>query len=56
MAGSAVGFERHHLEIHQLLLVRPRRGESGMELRPAFEPDNLDDWTAELSEQSPARA
>ena len=51
MAGSAVGFERHHLEIHQLLLIRPRSGESGMELRPDFEPGSIDDWTSELVEQ-----
>ena len=39
MAGSAVGFERHHLEIHQVLMVRPLDGNSGMLLRPEFEPD-----------------
>jgi cyclopropane-fatty-acyl-phospholipid synthase len=38
MAGSAVGFERHHLEIHQILNVRPLEGKSGMPLRPNFEP------------------
>jgi cyclopropane-fatty-acyl-phospholipid synthase len=38
MAGSAVGFERHHLEIHQILNVRPVDGRSGMPLRPNFEP------------------
>ncbi len=38
MAGSAVGFERHHLEIHQVLNVRPLEGRSGMPLRPNFEP------------------
>ncbi|MGB7652063.1 MAG: cyclopropane-fatty-acyl-phospholipid synthase family protein [Acidimicrobiales bacterium] len=38
MAGSAVGFERHHLEIHQILSVRPDEGKSGMPLRPNFEP------------------
>ena len=38
MAGSAVGFERHHLEIHQVLCVRPDHGRSGMALRPVFEP------------------
>jgi len=38
MAGSAVGFERHHLEIHQVLNVRPLEGKSGMPLRPNFEP------------------
>jgi cyclopropane-fatty-acyl-phospholipid synthase len=39
MTGSAVGFERHHLEIHQVLNVRPSGGRSGMALRPNFEPD-----------------
>jgi cyclopropane-fatty-acyl-phospholipid synthase len=38
MAGSAVGFERHHLEIHQVLNVRPLDGQSEMPLRPSFEP------------------
>jgi cyclopropane-fatty-acyl-phospholipid synthase len=38
MAGSAVNFENHHLEIHQVLTVRPERGRSGMNLRPHFEP------------------
>jgi cyclopropane-fatty-acyl-phospholipid synthase len=37
MAGSAVGFERHHLEIHQVLNVRPLEGQSDMDLRPSFE-------------------
>jgi cyclopropane-fatty-acyl-phospholipid synthase len=36
MAASAVGFERHHLEVHQVLAVRPDRGRSGLPLRPAF--------------------
>ena len=39
MAGSAVGFERGHLEIHQVLCVKPDHGRSHMELRPSFEPD-----------------
>jgi hypothetical protein len=38
MAGSAVAFERHHLEIHQVLNVRPLDGKSDMPLRPSFEP------------------
>jgi len=38
MTGSAVGFERHHLEIHQILGVRPDHGRSRFELRPDFEP------------------
>jgi cyclopropane-fatty-acyl-phospholipid synthase len=36
MTGSAVGFERHHLEIHQVLCVRPTHGASGLTLRPDF--------------------
>ncbi|MBW4077048.1 MAG: class I SAM-dependent methyltransferase [Acidobacteria bacterium] len=36
MAGSAVGFERHHLEIHQVLCVKPVDGVSGLALRPDF--------------------
>ena len=39
MAGSAVGFERHHLQIHQILCVRPDEGRSEMTLRPDFEPN-----------------
>jgi len=39
MTGSAVGFERHNLEIHQILAVRPDHGRSGVELRTDFEPD-----------------
>jgi cyclopropane-fatty-acyl-phospholipid synthase len=38
MAGSAVNFERHHIEIHQILCVRPLDGQSGLPLRPDFEP------------------
>lgn len=38
MAGSAVAFERHHLEIHQILSVRPHEGASNMTLRNDFEP------------------
>jgi cyclopropane-fatty-acyl-phospholipid synthase len=38
MAGSAVGFERHHLEIHQILSVKPLEGKSGVDLRLDFEP------------------
>ncbi len=37
MAASAVAFERHHLEVHQILMVRPDRGASRMPLRPAFD-------------------
>jgi len=39
MAGSAVNFEHHHLEIHQVLTVRPDHGRSGVAWRPHFEPD-----------------
>ena len=45
MAASAVAFERHHLEVHQILMVRPDRGESHMPLRPTFEPRPDGDWT-----------
>jgi cyclopropane-fatty-acyl-phospholipid synthase len=39
MSGSAFGFERHHLEIHQILCVRPQNGQSGIALRSDFEPE-----------------
>jgi cyclopropane-fatty-acyl-phospholipid synthase len=39
MTGSAVNFERHHLEIHQVLTVKPLAGRARIELRPHFEPD-----------------
>ncbi len=39
MAGSAVNFERHHLEIHQILTVKPVRGSAAVPLRPHFEPE-----------------
>jgi cyclopropane-fatty-acyl-phospholipid synthase len=39
MSGSAVGFERHHLEVHQVLCVRPEGSLSHMPLRLDFEPD-----------------
>ena len=38
MAGSAVAFERHHLEIHQVLSVKPVEGVSGVPWRYDFEP------------------
>lgn len=38
MAVSAVGFARGHLEIHQILSVRPEKGQSVMPLRLNFEP------------------
>lgn len=38
MSGSAVGFERHHLEIHQILCAKPLDGVSGFNLRPEYEP------------------
>jgi cyclopropane-fatty-acyl-phospholipid synthase len=39
MSMSAVGFERRHLEIHQVLCVKPDDARSGFMLRPIFEPD-----------------
>jgi cyclopropane-fatty-acyl-phospholipid synthase len=36
MAASALGFERHRLEIHQVLAVRPDGGRSTMALRNRF--------------------
>ena len=44
MAASAVAFERHHLEVHQILMVRPDQGESHLPLRPSFEPRPDGDW------------
>ena len=44
MAGSACGFDRHHLEVHQVLCVRPDRGRSLMPLRPTFEPVVAGGW------------
>lgn len=38
MAGSAVNFERHHLEIHQVLTVKPVHGHAGVDLRLDFDP------------------
>jgi cyclopropane-fatty-acyl-phospholipid synthase len=38
MAASAVAFERHQLEVHQALCVRPDTGRAGLSLRPRFEP------------------
>jgi cyclopropane-fatty-acyl-phospholipid synthase len=38
MSGSAVGFERHHLEIHQILCAKVVDGKSGFDLRSDFEP------------------
>jgi cyclopropane-fatty-acyl-phospholipid synthase len=39
MSGSAYGFERHHLEIHQILCAKPLGGQSRWELRSDFEPE-----------------
>jgi cyclopropane-fatty-acyl-phospholipid synthase len=39
MAGSAVNFERHHLEIHQVLTIKPVDGRTGLPWRLDFEPD-----------------
>jgi cyclopropane-fatty-acyl-phospholipid synthase len=49
MAGSAVNFERHRLEIHQVLCVRPDVGRSGMPLRPMFEPVEDERWVDTLA-------
>lgn len=38
MAGSAVNFENHHLEIHQVLTVKSVHGRAGVDFRPDFEP------------------
>ena len=46
MAGSAVGFERHQLEIHQILMVKPMAGRAPLALREAYEPDQLVSWFA----------
>ena len=37
MAGSAVGFENNHLQVHQALCVRPAAGRSFMPLRARFD-------------------
>ncbi len=37
MAGSALHFETNLTNLHQVLVVRPDRGRSGMPLRPVFE-------------------
>ncbi len=37
LAGSALGFERGEIEIHQTLAVRAENGSSGMPLRPDWE-------------------
>ena len=39
MAGSRLGFERNHIQLHQILGVRLcENGKSGMPLRPDWEP------------------
>ncbi len=39
MAGSRLGFERNHIQLHQVLSVRlDAEGSSGMPLRPDWEP------------------
>jgi cyclopropane-fatty-acyl-phospholipid synthase len=39
MAGSRLGFERNQIQLHQILGVKTgENGESGLPLRPAFEP------------------
>jgi cyclopropane-fatty-acyl-phospholipid synthase len=37
MAGSAVGFERNHLQVHQILAAKPVAGGSGFELRERYD-------------------
>ena len=37
MAGSAVGFERNHLQVHQILAAKPVAGRSGFELRERYD-------------------
>jgi cyclopropane-fatty-acyl-phospholipid synthase len=39
MEGSAVGFSKNYLQIHQVLCVRPDEGTSNVPLRPSFEPN-----------------
>jgi cyclopropane-fatty-acyl-phospholipid synthase len=39
MSGSAYGFEKHHLEINQVLCAKPVAGRSGWQLRSDFEPN-----------------
>ena len=48
MAVSAVNFDRHHLEVHQVLSVRPEDGRSNLPLRPNFEPVVSEGWTSSL--------
>jgi cyclopropane-fatty-acyl-phospholipid synthase len=36
MAGSALGFERYGISVHQVLAVKPDGGRSGLPLRPRF--------------------
>ena len=36
MAGSALGFERYGVSVHQVLAVKPDGGRSGLPLRPGF--------------------
>ncbi len=39
MAGSRLGFDRNQIQLHQILGVKlGSRGESGMPLRPDWEP------------------
>jgi cyclopropane-fatty-acyl-phospholipid synthase len=42
MAGSRLGFDRNHIELHQVLCVRlASDGHSGMPLRPDWEPSRV---------------
>jgi cyclopropane-fatty-acyl-phospholipid synthase len=45
MAGSRLAFERNHIQLHQVLGVRPDGGRSGMPLRPDWEPARAQDAT-----------
>lgn len=37
MAGSAVGFERNHLQVHQILAAKPVAGDASMALRERYD-------------------
>jgi len=52
MAGSAVGFERHRLEVHQALCARPDAGRSRFPLRPQFEASGDAGWQASAARRA----
>jgi cyclopropane-fatty-acyl-phospholipid synthase len=56
MAASAVGFERHRLEVHQVLAIRPDRGRSNMALPPDFDRQKRALGPAGISSGSPPPA